>query len=297
MASTAKIGGSEILLADGALGPFVGAATDEVVHGTYRRTGTWAPDLLHLLCEDLLSAGGTLLDIGANIGLVSVPATERTGIRTLAFEPDPRNAELLRRNVALHGLEERVTVHETALFSRDGAMSLGRDASNHGDHRLLAATSTRGAPEPAASDAAPAPRANPSPETPVVATARLATLLDDTTLAALPRPVVAKIDTQGAEVDVLEGAGETLGLLSHAIVEIWPSGLAQMGRSLPQLRAILDAEFGWGRLLLDGEATWPLLPLAEIWERLATVPTLAEESTFFDLLVGRTPGPPGTPAD
>ena len=70
-----------------------------------------------------------------------------------------------------------------------------------------------------------------------------------------------------------------------------------MGRSLPQLRAILDAEFGWGRLLLDGEATWPLLPLAEIWERLATVPTLAEESTFFDLLVGRTPGPPGTPAD
>ncbi len=63
--------------AEGTLGSFVGAAGDDVVHGTYRRDGTWAPELLDLLSIDLLSAGGTLLDIGANIGLVAIPATEK----------------------------------------------------------------------------------------------------------------------------------------------------------------------------------------------------------------------------
>ncbi|MEO2169882.1 MAG: FkbM family methyltransferase, partial [bacterium] len=120
MGSGGKIAGEEILTADGELGLFAGAANDEVVHGTYRRTGQWAPELLELLTHQLLAKGGTLLDIGANIGLVTVPTTERTQCRTLAFEPDPRNAELLRRNVALHGLKERIDVHELALFSAAG---------------------------------------------------------------------------------------------------------------------------------------------------------------------------------
>ena len=277
MAGDESIDGARIVLAEGAFGPFLGAATDEVVHGAYRTSGTWAPDLLRLLCTDLLEGGGTLLDIGANIGLVSIPATERAPIRTLAFEPDPRNAELLRRNVALHGLEERIVVHERALFSSDGTMSLGRDTHNHGDHRLLAECGDT-----------PSDSAEAAP----VTTARLASILDAKALAALPRPIVAKIDTQGAEVDVLEGAGDAVRTVSHAIVEVWPAGLARLGRSLSELRSQLDAEFRWGRLLLDGEPVWPLLPLAEIWERLATVPTLDEPDTFFDLLVGHAPDRP-----
>ena len=205
----ASIDGEEVVLATGTLGKFVGATGDTVVHGTYRDSGTWAPELLRLLLEDLLGKGGTLIDIGANIGLVAIPVTEDSSVRTFAFEPDPRNAELLRRNVALHDLENRISVHESALWSRSGEMTLQRDRENHGDQRLVHAPTT----------------GIPSVTVPL---ARLDTLVE---ADALESPVVAKIDTQGAEVDVLQGAGALLSRIDAAIVEVWPSGSLVSGES------------------------------------------------------------------
>lgn len=265
----ASIDGEEVVLATGTLGKFVGAAGDAVVHGTYRDSGTWAPELLRLLREDLLGNGGTLLDIGANIGLVAIPVTEDSSVRTLAFEPDPRNAELLRRNVALHALENQISVQESALWSSSGEMILQRDRQNHGDQRLVH-TPTDGFP---------------SVRVPL---ARLDALIEPEDLEA---PVVAKIDTQGAEVDVLQGAGALLRRIDAAIIEIWPSGLARVGRKLGELETLLSSEFSHARLLLDGQSLWPLVPIAEEFARLAAVPTLAAEETFFDMLVGRHPGP------
>ena len=273
MDPTASIGSENIVRADGRLGLFVGAENDEVVHGLYRRTGTWAPALLDLLSNDLLPNGGTLLDIGANIGLVAIPATERCPIRTLAFEPDPRNAELLRRNVALHSLETRIGVHQVALFSAEGAMTLARDAANHGDHRLVS-------------------EKDPARDTVVVQTARLDSILAD---GKLVRPLVAKIDTQGAEVDVLKGARETLSHTDYAIVEVWPAGLKRLSRQLEDLINEIAAEFRYARLLLEGKPTWPLASLDEEFARLQAVPTLEDEDTFFDILVGRAAEAPYAP--
>lgn len=270
MGADGKIAGEDVLIADGELGLFAGAASDAIVHGTYRRTGKWAPELLELLTKRLLCGGGTLLDIGANIGLVAVPTTERTQCRTLAFEPDPCNAALLRRNIALHGLDQSIEVHELALFSSSGAMSLGRDASNHGDQRLLT------------NDVAESPSVR-------VRTACLDTLVEPATLA---RPVVAKIDTQGAEVDVLAGAQRTLAQIEHAIVEVWPAGLARVGRTLEELIEALAAHFSHARLLLAGEPIWPLAGLRTEFARLDAVATLHDEDTFFDILVGHAAGPP-----
>jgi len=265
----ASIDGEEVVLATGTLGKFVGATGDTVVHGTYRDSGTWAPELLRLLLEDLLGKGGTLIDIGANIGLVAIPVTEDSSVRTFAFEPDPRNAELLRRNVALHDLENRISVNESALWSRSGEMTLQRDRENHGDQRLVHAPTT----------------GIPSVTVPL---ARLDTLVE---ADALESPVVAKIDTQGAEVDVLQGAGALLSRIDAAIVEVWPSGLARVGRKLDELETLLASEFSHARLLLDDQPLWPLVPIAEEFERLAAVPTLAAEETFFDILVSRHPEP------
>lgn len=255
----------EIVRAEGTLGSFVGAARDEVVHGTYRREGTWAPELLDLLATDLLATGGTLLDIGANIGLVAVPATEKCPIRTFAFEPDPRNAELLARNIGLHGLGERIEIHAKALWSEAGALRLRRDPRNHGDQRLL-------------------PQGTSDQAHRQVPLARLDSLVEAEQLAG---PVVAKIDTQGAEVDVLQGAGDLLEHIDYAIVEVWPAGLRRLNRNLGELVEILDGSFGWGRLLLEGESIWPLNELREEFDRLNAVTNLEDENTFFDLLVAR----------
>jgi FkbM family methyltransferase len=52
---------------------------------------------------------GTLVDLGANIGLTSLWLTARYGFRdVLAVEPDPTNAALAQRNFAANGVRGRV---------------------------------------------------------------------------------------------------------------------------------------------------------------------------------------------
>src|SRR3954470_6160498 len=104
------------LLADGTYGECEGAADDRVVFGTYRASGVWSPQLVALIAEQLLAGGdGTLIDVGANIGLVTIAALERSRARCIAFEPDPDNYARLSRNVARHALAARVEAHRVAL--------------------------------------------------------------------------------------------------------------------------------------------------------------------------------------
>lgn len=67
--------------------------------------GTSEPLLQQALVE-LLSPGDVFYDLGANVGFFTLLAARlvgRTGT-VIAFEPDPRNAEALRSNIALNGL-------------------------------------------------------------------------------------------------------------------------------------------------------------------------------------------------
>jgi FkbM family methyltransferase len=125
------------ILSDGSYGPFEGSIDDDVVHGHYRREGSWAPELLELLVDGLFPAGrGTFLDVGANIGLVSIPLVERRGVRCLAFEPEPRNYRWLERNIARHGLEALFQTFDVALHSENETLCFDLSATNFGDHRL-----------------------------------------------------------------------------------------------------------------------------------------------------------------
>ncbi len=80
---------------------------------------------LERACAVLRDAGrliesGTFVDVGAHVGTSLVPALTRHGFaRAVAVEPDPDNVRLLRANVALNGLYERVTVVPAALSSAD----------------------------------------------------------------------------------------------------------------------------------------------------------------------------------
>jgi len=59
-------------------------------------------------------ANSVMLDVGANIGNHTCFLANDFG-RTIAFEPSKRIAALLRANVAINGLESRVTVAQCAL--------------------------------------------------------------------------------------------------------------------------------------------------------------------------------------
>jgi FkbM family methyltransferase len=70
-----------------------------------------------------LDAGDLFVDIGAWIGPTALPAAAR-GARVVAFEPDPvARAELLV-NIALNGLDDRITVHPVALANRSNVRNL-----------------------------------------------------------------------------------------------------------------------------------------------------------------------------
>lgn len=60
-----------------------------------------------------LRPGGTVLDVGANIGIYSLLASKR-GARVIAIEADPTNAQALRQNLERNRLTDRVHLYEMA---------------------------------------------------------------------------------------------------------------------------------------------------------------------------------------
>jgi FkbM family methyltransferase len=79
-----------------------------------------------------------LIDAGANIGMICIPAVARGFVqRAVAIEPEPLNCRLLRANIALNGLSNSILVHECALGpSTDVALALELHETNFGDHRI-----------------------------------------------------------------------------------------------------------------------------------------------------------------
>lgn len=76
------------------------------------------------------SAGDLVFDIGANIGVVSISLSRAVGPEgsVVAFEPDPANADVLRRNIAASGLRN-ITVVEAAIADTDGQASFIAEGS------------------------------------------------------------------------------------------------------------------------------------------------------------------------
>ena len=77
------------------------------------------------------------VDVGANIGTHTVYAlrTGRFG-RAVAFEPEPKNARLLRMNIEANGLADAVTVIAKAAGEREGSATLYLHPRNKGAHAI-----------------------------------------------------------------------------------------------------------------------------------------------------------------
>lgn len=78
----------------------------------------YEPGLFALLRE----TNGTVVDVGANIGFITVRAA-RTASRVIAIEPHPMRFRYLERNVALNGLNN-VTCLNCALGAAEGELVL-----------------------------------------------------------------------------------------------------------------------------------------------------------------------------
>jgi FkbM family methyltransferase len=151
-----------------------------------------------VLCtiDKLLRPGDTLLDVGANVGEVSLSAAKRVGATglVLAFEPIAAIARKLRRNVQLNQLRN-VEIVEVGVFDRTrdapiyAASEVFDDGSRNQGLYTLYASPERG--EPAGS-------------------ATLTTLDVFVEAKSLRRVDGIKLDIEGAELAALRGAENIL---------------------------------------------------------------------------------------
>jgi len=82
--------------------------------------------------------GDTVLDIGANIGyytLIFARLVGDTG-KVYAFEPEPRNFEILKKNVETNGYKNVVLVNG-AVSDSDTPLRLFISDTNMGDHKIF----------------------------------------------------------------------------------------------------------------------------------------------------------------
>ena len=129
---------------------------------------------------------GTLIDVGANVGLVTLLLADRIQ-HALLFEPNPLAAERARDNLALNGL--RFEVHEVALSDRFGTVEFEDEGGVSSCNRTVVGFTT-------------------STPTRMVPCTQLDRFLAD---RVLPYPVSAiKIDVEGHENSVLRGMAECM---------------------------------------------------------------------------------------
>jgi FkbM family methyltransferase len=151
--------------------------------GDYDRKITW-------LCRKVLRLGDTALDIGANLGIVTLTMAKAVGKAGVvyAFEPNPRLQSLLSRSIERNALLN-VHLHNVALGDRPDILSLHVPSDNFGQGSLVFHSD------------------NSQASHHVVKVERLSDIIERERLTSIR---MIKIDVEGFEQKVLAGAEETL---------------------------------------------------------------------------------------
>jgi FkbM family methyltransferase len=80
----------------------------------------------------------TLVDIGANIGSICIPAVKRGIFKNcLAVEPEPYNFDLLTKNIFINNLSNKIQTFNVALGQFDSQkLKFEKSENNYGDHMI-----------------------------------------------------------------------------------------------------------------------------------------------------------------
>ena len=172
--------------------PFAGGKIYLNIHESHmmfaRALGMYEPDKSHVI-STLFKPGMTFIDIGANKGDFSLIAAKIVGNegKVLSFEPEPDNCRWIRKSIEMNNYTN-IQLFDLALGSSNGEATL-YIGEKSGWHSLVPNQAGRGMGEIE------------------VTTRTLDSLLDEINN---PDIDLIKIDVEGAEMEVLNGARETL---------------------------------------------------------------------------------------
>ena len=156
------------------------------------------------LLNTLVQPGTTCFDVGANIGLMAVPIVAgRVNSRVVSFEPSPTVVRFLERTIAESNLGDRWQLVNKAVGASNGVTEffVGAEAGALYDglkntNRAGAASSQR---------------------------VEITTLDEEWKRLGRPQVSAIKIDVEGNEIDVLDGAVECIQAEQPTILMEWNS--------------------------------------------------------------------------
>ena len=203
--------------------------------------GRYEPDELAFLAATL-KPGMTVIDVGANEGLVTLVSAACVGAagRVLALEPSSREFDRLQANLALNRVTN-VEPFRLALYSHVGSSHLSLAELGHeglnaiGDHI-----------------------ANPGVGVAATETVELDTLDDFVAARGLDRLDLVKLDAEGSEARILEGGVASLRRFHPLLLvglEVDPGHLAAQGSTVDKLLELLtDLDYRVWNFGADGVA-------------------------------------------
>jgi FkbM family methyltransferase len=161
------------------------ATVPAMVGGYYERAGL---DVFSRLVDD----AEVFLDVGANIGVYSIlGCLTSPSLHAYAFEPVAENQRLLEYNIGSHHLEERVHLERSAVSGRAGTVTMYLNQSaTHSIHERQPGATTREVE---------------------------AVTIDGFVSSAGMTPDIIKIDVEGHEASVIDGALNTLAAHSPTV--------------------------------------------------------------------------------
>lgn len=185
--------------------------------------GRFEPEVMDILGE-LLPADGVALDVGANIGVLTLPLARfcREG-KVFAFEPGAEAVHYLRRNIEANGFDN-VAVEETAVMDVTGEVTL--DVNAVGSAWSFVSGNEYGA-----------------------VTERVRSVRLDDWLAAHPeitRIDVVKMDIESSELKAMAGAARLLDRFRPALIVEYNPLIFEMVQGAPAT-ALSDAVNGYSR--------------------------------------------------
>ena len=177
--------------------------------------GVWELPFMKDVIFKYVKPGDVCLDIGAHVGMYTIPLALRIGLdgQVISFEPNEKCFNALLRNISFNNLKN-VTALRMAISSKDTKIPFycRPDTDQHSIYEKT-------------------PFATPKGQYTIeVEAARIDTLVSNGTI---PKPDFIKIDIEGGEIEAIHGLKDTAKYVRAIVVEVHEKRLQAAGYTNP----------------------------------------------------------------